>query len=841
MILKFRWAQALGTCILVFLTAYPSTLWGSPTGSTDLRGEVLNEKNVPVPHALCTLTGRLLPTGGITQESDNKGEVSFSELLPGEYTLSCAAMGLLPIKRTFELATTPLVLQLVLPAEIHLQQTIGVTEKESTITPEQGAPPATLDSSQLIDLPLAQQKFKAALPVIPGVIRTPDGRINIKGLPENQGLMIVNSAEAVDPVTGSFSIDVPLQAIESVQVYKNAYAAEYGGFTGGLTALYTKPPSSQWHYEIEDVTPNPRIKNGQWVGIADYNPRLYFTGPLLASRHLNFSEALAYDIDKQPVRGLAWPRNEIKTEDWESFTSLQYIFSDNHLTTVNANVFPLRRQFANISSLIPQSASSDYGQSGFSVCLNDRYVTDSGGIISTILQGTEFDSNAHGQGPADMLITPNGYDGNFFNTFDRESNHEELRLSYIFPAKEWRGKHEVSAGGSFLRRAFTGYSRSGPVTLLRNDGSPSERIEFTGTGQLAASGNEEDLFVQDHWSINERFALDIGLRYSSESLGSGASFAPRLGVVHSFGASGKTIIRSGIGLFYDHVPLLAAAFSSNPIRQITLFDSAGQPLGSPLILRNVYGTSAGQQNSTKMPFGTTPYNVTWNVEADHELRPSIVLRGNFILSRSYDQFIVNPVLNVSPSSAALELSNDGKYRYREFEITLHMRPRSEMEWNISYVNSQARGDLNALSQIYVPFEQPVIRPNFNADLPSNIPHRFITWGRFKTHLWKIDASPLVDYHSGFPYSLVDERENYVGQPNTSRFPRFFSLDLKLSKEFRLPFPWLKNHTLRGALTIFNLTDHNNFRDVYNNITSPYFGRFVGNQHRFFDTGIDILY
>jgi hypothetical protein len=38
-----------------------------------------------------------------------------------------------------------------------------------------------------------------------------------------------------------------------------------------------------------------------------------------------------------------------------------------------------------------------------------------------------------------------------------------------------------------------------------------------------------------------------------------------------------------------------------------------------------------------------------------------------------------------------------------------------------------------------------------------------------------------------------------------------------------------------------LSDHTNPRDVFNNVTSPFFGHFVGNQHRFFDTSIDVIY
>ena len=146
-----------------------------------------------------------------------------------------------------------------------------------------------------------------------------------------------------------------------------------------------------------------------------------------------------------------------------------------------------------------------------------------------------------------------------------------------------------------------------------------------------------------------------------------------------------------------------------------------------------------------------------------------------------------------------------------------------------------------MAQVFVPFEQPVIRPNMFADLPSNVPHRVVTWGRFKAP-WQITASPIFDVHSGFPYSPVDVLQNYVGAPNGRRFPAFLSLDLKLSKDFRLPLiPWLKNHKLRGAIAVYNLTNHANPRDVFANIASPFFGHFVGFQHRSYETWFDIVY
>ena len=170
---------------------------------------------------------------------------------------------------------------------------------------------------------------------------------------------------------------------------------------------------------------------------------------------------------------------------------------------------------------------------------------------------------------------------------------------------------------------------------------------------------------------------------------------------------------------------------------------------------------------------------------------------------------------------------------------MHFRINRITDWNVSYVHSKARGDLNTLSQLFVPFEQPVFRPDTYSNLASDVPNRIVSWGRFKTHLWGIESGPVVDYHSGFPYAPIDVNQDYIGIPYSKRFPQFFSLDMKLDKEFHLPFPLLKNHLMRGSLTVFNLTDHSNPRDVFN-ISSPYFGHFVGNQHRFFDSALDIL-
>jgi hypothetical protein len=804
----------------------------------------MSAKDLPIAGAICTLTGHGLPTKGIPVTTGERGGFEYPGLAPGTYDLACAAVDHLPVARKgLEVdPTTRAFVRVVLPDTVIVHEKVEVHETASAIPLESGPPTVRLSSPGLMALPLLQQEFKAALPLVPGVVRTPDGKINMKGSVENQGMLLVDSTEMVDPITGSYSIDVPIDAIESVEVYKTPYDAEFGHFSGGLTSLRTKPPSSRWDFELNDLVPDPRIKSGHIVGLADNSHRLKFSGPLNGSK-LTMSESFAYQMDRQPVRGLAWPHNETKKEGFNSLTNFQYVFSAEHLATFNVHVFPLRRQFADINSLVPQSASSDYGQQGFSAGGTDRHLFASGGLLASLVQYTRFSSYGHGQGPADMQVTPNGWEGNFFNSYIRASNQAEAQETYQFSHKVWQGEHELKVGGDAVYRSYQGKSRSRPVDVLRADGWLAEGIEFSGAGLLKATDTEAGVFAQDHWTLRERLALDLGLRASGQTLGKPAALSPRLGVVYAPGASARTILRGGFGVFYDRLPLLAGSFTSNPARVVTLFDEQGTPLGAPITYQNAYA-EVREQGVHIIPagrnLGSTPYNVTWNSELDREVRAHVSLRLSYLSSRTYDLFILGPE-QLFGSNPLLLLTNQGGSRYHEFESTVHLRLSDRADLNISYVHSLARGDLNALSQAFVPFEQPVIRPNCFADLPSNVPNRLVTWGRVKIP-WNITASPVLDLHDGFPYSAVDVLQNYVGEPNSFRFPTLMAVDLKLSKDFRIPFlPWVRNHTLRGALAIYNITNHTNPRDVYNSVASPYFGHFVGLQHRMFDTFLDVIY
>ena len=81
--------------------------------------------------------------------------------------------------------------------------------------------------------------------------------------------------------------------------------------------------------------------------------------------------------------------------------------------------------------------------------------------------------------------------------------------------------------------------------------------------------------------------------------------------------------------------------------------------------------------------------------------------------------------------------------------------------------------------------------------------------------------PLYEWRTGFPWSAVDEFQDFVGERNRSgRLPSISSLDFTLARPLRF-----KKYRFTGGIKIYNAFNSGNERDVQANITSPDYGKF----------------
>lgn len=767
----------------------------------------------------------------VTTITDDSGRYVFNGLKPGSYTISISQQGFKPVSKSVSITAGQDVTQDI-PLELEtVTQQVVVHEQNQVISTESvSTPDVTVTHRELVALPIPQEKAHDLIPITPGVVKTQDGKLTLKGADENQSMFLVNSAQTADPVTGSFSIPIPTDAVQSFAVYKTPYNAGLGSFSGGLTTIETKPPQEQWNFYLKNFVPSVLGKNDSMVGIAEATPGVDFGGPLISDK-LFFSEVFQYDMKKTTVRGLPWPDDITKRQGFNTFSTVELILSPKQILTLTVNAFPSRVQNAGINALVPEPASNDLNQKGAATGLTDRYQFDSGAIFSAIAQYTRFDSNAHGQGLDDMTISPEGWGGNFFNQWTRRGKQFQFLPTYEFAEKHWLGKHEIHVGVDYNWRSFFGLTNSHPVQLLAQDGTTEEEIDFEPGAVQTPSDSSIAEFVQDHWIMGMHWTVDAGARVSSETSGWSAAFAPRLAVAYSPGNSGKTVIRAGAGLFYSLMPLLAANFDANPTRVVSMFDTTGLPIGTPVTYTNAYVGGADPLTAIALPNApsTTPRSFTWNAEVDREITRNVILRVGYIDSHASYLFVVNPFTGATGEPSFLGLSNTGSSNYRELETTVHFTVGQHNEVNASYIWSRTMGDLNNLSNVMIPFLQPVIRPNVYGILPSDVPQRVVAWGVFSLPR-KFILSPLLDVHSGYPYSNVDVLQNYVGTPNGQRFAPFLSLDVKVYRIFQVPYIGAKSgkiHHMRLGFYSLNVTNHGNFNAVYNSVTAPNFGQFVG--------------
>ncbi|HZS48253.1 MAG TPA: TonB-dependent receptor plug domain-containing protein [Blastocatellia bacterium] len=837
----------IGCVILsaVFLLASVIVHGQQATVDVQLRIVLTDPNGLPVPGAVCTLfRSSDSKTPIATGSTDEQGIINFTLHSSGPFLVHIEKTGFQILTKDNVSITGTAINELKLSMAISaVEENVTVTAKsEPDASVQSGAstPNGNLQRNSIQKAPLPSANVTDALPLIPGVVRSGTGEISIKGANESQSSLLINGLNASDPATGNFRLNLPIDSVEAVQVFQHPYTAQYGGFIGGVTKVETRRGDNQWHFELNDFLPDFRFRNGSLMGIAEDTPHLNFNGPLIKDR-LYLSQSASYDISKLPIRGLAFPNNETKTESVSTYTQLDFIVNGDHSETFTFGHFPEKIRYAGLDFFTPQPVTPNYKQKDYFFTAKDN-LSIFGGVLESAISTKSFSANVWGQGTADQVLTPGIESGNYFITQNRESHRFEILSYFTRPVKEFLfGSHEFKFGIDINRVNNNLDFTSRPVDILRADGTLAERITFDSTLPFTASNGEYIAFIQDRWLLKPNLSIDIGLRYEDQQIADELNAAPRAGFAWSPTKDEKTVIRGGIGVFYDKVPLNIRSFGRYPGRFVTTFGPDGTTVLDFHHFRNILVDSAPIEpldfRHPDKNGGFVPQNVTWSLEADRIINSWMQIRASYTHSNTKHIYIVNPELDFR-GKTGIVLRSAGEATYHAFELTAKFKLPKNNTFYTSYVKSRARGDLNDFNTYFGDFGAPVIRPTQYSNLPFDVPNRLIAWGDVGLPK-KISLSPIVEFRSGFPYSVVDELQNFVGTRNSdqTRFPKFFALDMEVAKEFQLT----KKYGVRLSVRGFNLTDHFNPRNVFANTANPLFGQFFAPYHRYFTGGFDVLF
>ena len=736
--------------------------------------------------------------------TDGAGQVVFPDIPPGRYIISVTRPG-------FESRESPVfTVNAGDTAQVLLDTRLTFVQPEVQV---RGQAPSATDSVQPVSMsdmlsgriletaPLEGDDFRSLLPLLPSVVRDANGRLRIRGGHPTQSALLVSSASVNDPSTGDFDIDLPGQSIESVEVLAKPFAAEYGRFTASVTQIRTRSGTNEWDFSTGSLL--PRMK-GFFKGIRNFEPRLSVRGPIRKDRAF-FAQDFQYRYVATPVKSLP-DEPETDLRSFDSFTRIDTVLSSRHLLSGGLIMFPREVRQVTMSTFRPGEATPDFNQSGFTSGLVDRFAISPDMVLESTLNFRRFEIDINTENLDPMIYQPEGQRGGFFNDQDRDvSSLQWVQALTLSRDDLYQGEHVFKFGIDLQSSDYSGESFSRPVEIRRNDGSLAELTEFGARPTTqSVSGTEFAVFAQDRWRFDSRLTFEFGLRMDRDVVVEHVNWSPRAGAAYSVLPDGQAIIRGGFGKFVQRTPLNVGAFTQFAPRTVTRFGLDSLPITEPVtLLHRVDGPLR------------SPEAYVGNVEWDQRFGRKVLLKVAFLNRRGSGDYVLSP----DRAAGVLALSSSGSSTYRELESTVRYLGSERLDLTLSYVWSKGTAALNNYDQFYGNFRNPIIRPNEEGLTATDVPHRLLLRGTIGLP-WQWDLSPVLELRSGFPWSAVDEFQDFIEPRNsTGRLPAVHTLDFSLTR------PWqFKKWRFRAGLRVYNLFGATAERDIQNNITSPFFGQ-----------------
>ena len=398
-----------------------------------------------------------------------------------------------------------------------------------------------------------------------------------------------------------------------------------------------------------------------------------------------------------------------------------------------------------------------------------------------------------------------------------------------------RGDHALKGGVDFLYNRvnifFPGavqgaYSFSSLNNFL-NGNYFSFQQAFGVPNQFQSNPNL-GLFLQDEWRVSPKLTFNVGLRYDVQFLPDPIqtdtdNFSPRLGVAYAPG-DGKTVLRASVGLYYDRIPLRATsnALQRDGSKYLVAQLSPTQP-GAPVFPNTLAvqpASLATRPNITRIdPNIEVSYSRQANFQVARELPGNSVISVGYLHLRGY-HLILSRNANVPtlPASAGVpnlgrpdpEWGNISRYEssgdsyYNGMVVSFNQRAVRWANFRVSYTLSKTIDDAG---NFFFSSVQDSFNIRDDRGLSDNDQrHRLVVSGSLEAPqraranglqraLQGFQFGYIFTYASRLPFNVLlgsdrnfdtnnNDRPLGVGR-NTGRGFDFASLDLRLSRRFRL--------------------------------------------------------
>jgi hypothetical protein len=749
-------------------------------------------------------------TAGPAATSDPTGLFVIQVPAPGDYRIQAEREGFF----VFTIASVSLDENMRLEIHMnHLQEladSVDVHFSPPVIDPTQTSDTKRLDNREILNVPFpSAQDYRGSFALMPGALLDNSGQIHFNGGYTSQTNYRLNGFEVSDPATGALNARLNVDTVQTIEWDASRFSPDEGKGSAGSLDIRTEMGDNHWRFEGTNFIPGLGARNGVYIN--HWSPRLKFSGPIKKGRAW-YHNAFDTYYTVNTVTGLPGGQDRTSSFTASDLTRVQWNMTNTQILSVGllANIGDSNR--SGLSFLSPAETTTNQHHALFIGTIKDQWIV-AGGLVEFGFAQTSAYTRSSPQGYLPYVVTPFGASGNYFEAHTTRTGREEWLANAFLAPVHAHGSHQIQIGVDVERSGIDRTMDQHEYTTVRADGSLVRDVRFLGNPQQFRNNIEAWGYALDRWNPVARITLEGGFRTQWDEYTGGSPFAPRLAAAWSPKWSGGARFAAGWGIFYDAITLNQLALSQEQDSIATFYGPTGAVTAGPVETRFVLDPHELQLPRFALTSFSAERKFAWGVYGKMNLISREGSRGF-----TFEETLVNPSTNL------YVLDNIQRQRYRAAEFTARRTFLSRYEWFASYTRSEARA--NAVIDYSV--ENPVFTPQTGGPLPWDAPNRFLAWGwgpvrknwfpRFLAPLiGETDAQILVDYRTGFPFSVTDETGELAGPPDSRRFPSYGTVNIALERRF--PF---RGYMWAWRVALINVFDRANPNVVNSDLDSPQF-------------------
>jgi outer membrane receptor protein involved in Fe transport len=614
-------------------TVFEGTITGTVVLAT---GEVM-------PGAAIKLTSPVLVTGERTATSDERGRFVFLRVPPGEYVLSVTLQGFKTANTKGIVVERGVTTDVPVTMELGgYEEQVTVTSETPVVDTRSSTISTTFSDKLLAKVPTSRDPFYDLVLTAPGMgsvgaeqswLPSPSAY----GSANSQNIMLVNGVNTTNPRGSAWGslVAVNYNTVEEVKVLSLGAKAEYGNYSGAAIDVITKSGGNEYHGNISyysqignPANNQPRSAGASWLKIdpsleITWDPQTYrdpsitLGGPIMRDKLWFY---VGYDKPKFETRSPLRTLPDITDNNLYDL-KLTGEFGANHRAWLGLHYEDTSTYNTTWGNGWDASMVYDSQVKNFSPQFQYQWVASSKDVVSVKYLGFDSKQDPWTSGATGhpgyinwwkwLPVRDMGTGGDFPYIEAQKSKRNTFQADVSHYAEDFLGEHDLKFGvqytraeGNYLGGYFQGYANfaypygwyyswAAAKDWPWNTGSfwfncsvecwpMYNRQVKTNPYLTVRKSDSTGVFADDTWVVNDRFTVNLGLRYDKMTAGYGTgkiyepfqsysdvknptvlrdrsgagtvfdfrTWSPRLGIAWTATEDRKTVLRAHYGRYY---------------------------------------------------------------------------------------------------------------------------------------------------------------------------------------------------------------------------------------------------------------------------------------------------